>query len=137
MTSREEIERQLADWTANNARRDSLVSAALGAGITPNRIHTLTGIARTTIYRIKENVMQYAYRIDVTGDGETWTPYRDDARGVEVTDANPDKLAHLILTNHLADCASVGEDCDGTRVLLWRGTEGLDTEAVASAEYDA
>jgi hypothetical protein len=63
MTSREEIEHQLTEWAANNARRDGLVSAALAAGVTPNRIHTLTGIARTTIYRIKETAVQNTQRL--------------------------------------------------------------------------
>ena len=61
MTNREEIEQQLTEWAANNARRDGLVRAALLAGVTPNRIHTLTGIARTTVYRIKESAMAVTY----------------------------------------------------------------------------
>jgi prevent-host-death family protein len=79
----------------------------------------------------------YAYRIDVTEDGETWMPYRDDARGIEKAFMDPLKLANLILTNHLADIRTNGEPDSGTRVLVWRDTEGLDTEAVTTAEYNA
>lgn len=50
--AREEAEKALTDWAANNARRDDLVRAARAAGVTKNRIHVLTGIARTTIDRI-------------------------------------------------------------------------------------
>lgn len=50
--TREEAEKALTDWAANNARRDDLVRAARAAGVSKNRIHVLTGIARTTIDRI-------------------------------------------------------------------------------------
>lgn len=73
MENREEIEQQLTEWAANNARRDSLVRAALVAGITPNRIHTLTGIARTTIYRIKETAMPARVYIRETDEGTETT----------------------------------------------------------------
>lgn len=52
--NRDEAEKQLTEWAANNAHRDDLVRAALAAGVSKNRIHTLTGIARTTIDRILE-----------------------------------------------------------------------------------
>lgn len=45
-------ERALAEWAANNARRDSIVRAALDAGVAKSEVHKLTGIARTTIDRI-------------------------------------------------------------------------------------
>lgn len=48
----EEAERQLRDWAATVARRDDLFRAARRAGISKNRIHTLTGVSRTTIDRI-------------------------------------------------------------------------------------
>lgn len=44
--------RELADWAANDGRRDDLVRAALSAGIAKTEIHELTGLARTTIDRI-------------------------------------------------------------------------------------
>lgn len=46
------LEAELAEWAANNARRDELVRAAYHAGVSKHRIHVLTGIARTTIDRI-------------------------------------------------------------------------------------
>ncbi|MDH2428408.1 hypothetical protein [Sphaerisporangium sp. TRM90804] len=50
--SAEDAERVLSEWAANVARRDDLVRAANAAGVSKHRIHTLTGIARTTIDRI-------------------------------------------------------------------------------------
>lgn len=43
-------EAELTEWAS--ARRDDQVRAAHRAGISKNRIHTITGIARTTIDRI-------------------------------------------------------------------------------------
>ena len=54
MQTREQAERDLRDWALNNARRDTLVRNALRAGLTKTEIHTITGIARTTIDRILE-----------------------------------------------------------------------------------
>lgn len=51
---REQAERELLAYAAAVARRDELVRAARRAGISKNRIHALTGIARTTIDRIVE-----------------------------------------------------------------------------------
>jgi prevent-host-death family protein len=77
------------------------------------------------------SIPRYAYRIEVSDDGAIWDLYRDDARGVEATDADPGKLANLILTNHLADRRTNGEDLDETRVLLWKGDEeGLVEDAL-------
>lgn len=53
----EQAEQGLRDWAANNARRDALISTARQAGVSKNRIHILTGIARTTIDRILEAPM--------------------------------------------------------------------------------
>jgi len=46
--------RALMEWAANDRRRDDVVRAALAAGVTKTEIHRLTGIARSTIDRIKE-----------------------------------------------------------------------------------
>ena len=46
------IEKQLREWAKRNAERDDLVKAAHKAKISKNRIHTLTGISRSTIDRI-------------------------------------------------------------------------------------
>ena len=48
------LEQELAEWAASQADRDNLVRAALAAGVTKQRVHELTGIARTTINRIIE-----------------------------------------------------------------------------------
>lgn len=51
-TRRDNAEADLTQWRANHEQRDHLVRKASKAGITINRIHTLTGIGRSTIYRI-------------------------------------------------------------------------------------
>jgi hypothetical protein len=48
----EEAEAALQAWAT--VQRDELVQAAYQAGVTKNRIHAITGIARTTIDRILE-----------------------------------------------------------------------------------
>jgi hypothetical protein len=48
----QEAEARLLAWAQSNAERDPLIRAAHDAGITKNRIHTLTGIARSTIDRV-------------------------------------------------------------------------------------
>ncbi len=50
--TREEAEAALQAWAT--VQRDELVQAAHRAGVSKNRIYTLTGIARTTIDRILE-----------------------------------------------------------------------------------
>lgn len=50
--TREEAEAALTAWA--QVQRDELVRAAHAAGVSKNRIHVLTGIARTTIDRILE-----------------------------------------------------------------------------------
>lgn len=49
---RADTERLLEVWRLNNERRDYLVTLAHQNGTSKNRIHVLTGIARTTIDRI-------------------------------------------------------------------------------------
>ena len=63
MTARQEAaEAALARWAQQrdeaDAARDSLIRAALAAGITKHRIHVITGIARTTIDRISMRATQ-------------------------------------------------------------------------------
>lgn len=55
--SKDDAETALRAWAANQARRDELVTAARQAGVSKNRIHTLTRIARTTIDRILEDTV--------------------------------------------------------------------------------
>jgi DNA invertase Pin-like site-specific DNA recombinase len=50
--SAKQAERHLVRWRQMDERRDPLVRQAHAAGISINRIHTLTGIGRSTIYRI-------------------------------------------------------------------------------------
>lgn len=57
MNRKTEAARQLTEWAAVNAKRNQLVCGALLAGITKTEIHTITGIARTTIDRILEPIM--------------------------------------------------------------------------------
>lgn len=52
MLSVEEAEAELTAYAETVAGRDDMVRRAIAAGITKHRIHTLTGIARTTLARI-------------------------------------------------------------------------------------
>jgi len=52
----DQAEQALQAWAS--VERDELVRAAYEAGVSKNRIHTITGIARTTIDRILEPSMQ-------------------------------------------------------------------------------
>jgi len=45
-------EAALTAWAAGNAKRDQVICDAVDAGISVNRIHQITGVARTTIDRI-------------------------------------------------------------------------------------
>lgn len=56
--NQEEAERALRAWAS--IERDELVRAARKAGLSKNRIHTITGIARTTIDRILDLPMPEA-----------------------------------------------------------------------------
>jgi hypothetical protein len=51
--TREEAEAALQAWAT--VHRDDLVRAAHAAGVSKNRIHALTGLARTTVDRILED----------------------------------------------------------------------------------
>jgi hypothetical protein len=58
--NRQEAEDALIVWAS--IERDELVRAAHAAGVSKNRIHTITGIARTTIDRILEQPMPETQR---------------------------------------------------------------------------
>lgn len=51
-TQQAQLEQELTEWAASVADRDNLVRAAYAGGVTKQRIHELSGIARTTINRI-------------------------------------------------------------------------------------
>lgn len=51
-TRRDSAEADLIQWRANNEQRDYVVRKAKNVGVSINRIHVLTGIGRSTIYRI-------------------------------------------------------------------------------------
>jgi len=51
----EEAERELRKWAEGDSRRDQVVLAAHRAGVAINRIYVITGISRTTIYRILDH----------------------------------------------------------------------------------
>lgn len=66
MLSVEDAERELVNYHRVVTDRDNRVRRALAAGISKNRIHALTGIARTTLDRIlKEPAMPDIRIIDV------------------------------------------------------------------------
>lgn len=54
----DQAEVELTEWKQGidhlNAKRDDIVRKAHRAGVNINRIHTVTGIARSTVYRIVE-----------------------------------------------------------------------------------
>jgi hypothetical protein len=52
--TRDQAERELVAWATANACRDDIIRAAYRAGVAKNRIHAITGVARTTIDRILE-----------------------------------------------------------------------------------
>ncbi|MGJ0121673.1 hypothetical protein ACQ7HM_20925 [Williamsia sp. MIQD14] len=47
-----DVEDALREWKRSVDSRDELVRSAHTAGVSINRIHVLTGIGRSTIYRI-------------------------------------------------------------------------------------
>jgi hypothetical protein len=49
---RQEAEVMLTEWASMSRSRDERVRLAVTAGVSKNRVHTLTGIGRTTIDRI-------------------------------------------------------------------------------------
>ena len=63
MTNKESAEQALADWAERHrelmAERDQLVRNALAAGSNFNRIRTLTGMSRTTLYAIRARPTHY------------------------------------------------------------------------------
>jgi hypothetical protein len=63
--NQEEAEQALKAWAS--IERDELVRAAHEAGVSKNRIHTITGIARTTIDRILEPQMLLIQTDRLTG----------------------------------------------------------------------
>lgn len=52
----QEAEAALTHWRETLESRDQLVRDALASGLTVNRIWVLTGIARSTLYRIRDGV---------------------------------------------------------------------------------
>lgn len=96
-----QVERELTLYRQTLDGRDDMIRRALAAGITKNRIHVLTGIARTTIDRVvnsKENPVldneevcgetyDHDEEIDYDGpDGRQWSCRRCGAEGWESRD---------------------------------------------------
>lgn len=58
MSSESDAEDSLLAWREDSQRisdaRDGLIREAHRAGLTINRIHTLSGVSRSTIYRLLE-----------------------------------------------------------------------------------
>ncbi len=50
--SRDELVTELETLRRYTEQRDAIVRAAHAAGLTPHRIHVLSGIGRNTVYRI-------------------------------------------------------------------------------------
>lgn len=77
-----DAERALIEWATVANDRDRRILAAHAAGISKNRIHVLTGIARTTIDRVLKgiamNAPTYTARCNVqTGDITVLVPSED------------------------------------------------------------
>lgn len=65
MLSAEEVEQELVDYRAVVDDRDPMVRRALQAGVSKNRIHVLSGIARTTIDRIPKEPAVTTYTAEI------------------------------------------------------------------------
>lgn len=102
MTPQEAAEAALRAWAT--VQRDELVQAAHRAGVSKNRIHVLTGIARTTIDRILEAPMGTeqqaltAYLAKFTAQWPRyepwgWTRYADFSSGQDVDQVAAELLA--------------------------------------------
>lgn len=79
---REALEAELQNYARVIAGRDSLIIRAQRAGITKNRIHTITGISRSTIDRLLSKETPMA----TTTDYGTWNNHGDrSALTVEAT----------------------------------------------------
>jgi|GEM_PF-6713565 len=65
-------ETALTEYAAVVADRDNRVRRAYAEGITKNKIHTLTGIARTTIDRIFEENSVYATATQIIDLHRNW-----------------------------------------------------------------
>lgn len=106
-------ERDLTEYRRIASSRDSRVLEAHNTGISKNRIHTLTGIARTTVDRIVEDSMTITLVSAQTGDSapgyELADPDCPDIPGLlervdvqEFMDANgygpddPDELMYVV-----------------------------------------
>ena len=71
--SREQAEQELAAWAAANEYRDEVIKAAYRAGVTKARIHTVTGVARTTIDRVLQDPASRTGLLDAAGRRELTT----------------------------------------------------------------
>lgn len=62
-----EAEATLTHYGETVKSRDQIVRDALASGVTVNRIYALTGIARSTLYRIRDAAEQEAQRENKRG----------------------------------------------------------------------
>jgi hypothetical protein len=126
-----EAENALTVWAAQNARRDDLVRRARAVGVPKNRIHALTGIARTTIDRILQESTVTATDITATLDrsadafasGWDWAEAATEAW---LTAARKDGLGVTVHSTEVADVNSqaaivkvYGENGDWTDPALY------------------
>ncbi|MFI1579997.1 hypothetical protein [Embleya sp. NPDC020630] len=61
------------------------------------------------------------YEVEVSDDGQTWAPEKDEARGTEaVEDATPDEIARDILVNRINELTAEDTETGHLRVRVWR-----------------
>jgi hypothetical protein len=101
--TREEAEAALRAWAT--VQRDELVQAAHQAGVSKNRIHVLTGIARTTVDRIMEapvGTTQQALTGYLAGFTANWPRHQTwgwDATPTMASTYNATQIAEFLLAD--------------------------------------
>jgi hypothetical protein len=112
----EEAEAALQAW--GTVQRDELVQAAYQAGVSKNRIHVLTGIARTTIDRILEAPMgtpQQRITSYLEQFTEQWPKYRQ-AWYLQPT------MASAYTAEYIADALLADAEFRALRLGTWLNT---------------
>jgi hypothetical protein len=79
----------------------------------------------------------YTYVIEVSGDGETWRPERDDATGTEETAETAYQFAHTVLENRLNDKELLSDPGEHVRVVVWKGDHAGTLSMSAAVAYPA
>lgn len=141
MTSREDAERSLIEWATVTNDRDRRIVAAHNAGISKNRIYTLTGVARTTIDRIlKEPAVSIATTYG-TWDNYTTDPYcetLEDTVTMALGADAPGRLINAVNSDYrqaINDALPEGIHLVGSTFTGTSGSEGIDLKAIVDSVH--